>query len=109
MSTDQSPTGFMSNSIEMRKALSKVCKGKQGHCSRTEGGDHILCNGSAARLAVIFPVKLCKAILSGFSNQLRRDGVTSSGVIGLLEADRGRNNEPSMDDESAMLVQQDIR
>ena len=25
------PTGFMSNSSEIRKASSKVCKGKQGH------------------------------------------------------------------------------
>ena len=99
----------MSNSIEIRKALSKVCKGKQGHCSRTEGGDHILCNGRVARLAVIFPVKLCKAILSGFSNQLRRDGVTSPGVIGMHEADHGRHNESSMHDVSAMLMQQDVR
>ena len=53
------PTGFMSNSIERRKALSKTCKGKQGHCSRADGGDHILCNGRVARLAAIFPVKLC--------------------------------------------------
>ena len=92
----------MSNSIEIRKALSKVCKGKQGHRSRTAGGDHILYNGRVARLAAIFPVRLCKAILSGFSNHLRRDGVTSSGVIGMHEADRGRNNEPSMDDGSAI-------
>ena len=62
-----------------------------------------------ARLAAIFPVKLCKAILSGFSNKLRRDGVTSPGVIGMHEADHGRNNEPSMDDGSAMLMQQDVQ
>ena len=99
----------MSNSIEVRKALSKACKGKQGHCSRTEGGDHILCNGRVARLAAIFPVKLCKAILSGFSNQLRRDGVTVPGVIGMHEAEHGRNNEPSIDDGSAMLMQQEAR
>ena len=101
------PTGFISDSIEIRKALSKTCKGKQGHCSRAEGGDHILCNGRVARLAAIFPVNLCKAILSGFSNQLRRDGVTSPGVISMHDADHGRNNETNMDDGSTMLLQQD--
>ena len=67
------PTGFMSNSIEVMKALSKICNGQHGHCSRPEGGYHVLCNGRVARMAAIFPVKLCKAILSGFSRQLRND------------------------------------
>ena len=80
------PTGFMSNSIEIRRALSKTCKGKRGQCSRSEGGDHILCNGRVARWAAIFQVRCCKAILSGFSSQLRRDGVTTPGVIGMHEA-----------------------
>jgi hypothetical protein len=30
-------------------------------------------------------VKLCKAILSGFSNQLRRDGLVTNGVVGMHE------------------------
>ena len=38
-------TGFMFNSSEVRKALSKVCNGRHGHCSRPEGGEHVLCNG----------------------------------------------------------------
>ena len=103
------PTGFMSNSIEIRKVSSKTCTGKPGHCSRAEGGNRILSNGRVALLAAICPVKLCKAILSGFSNQLLRDGVTSPGVIGMHEADQGRNNETSMDDGSAMLIQQDVK
>ena len=89
----KTPTGFMSNSIEIRKALSKTCKGKRGQCSRSEDGEHILCNGRVARLAAIFPFRLCKAILSGFSNQLRRDGVTAPGVIGMHGAEHDRNDE----------------
>ena len=52
-------------------------------------------------------MKLCKAILSGFGNQLRQDGVTNSGVIGMHEADNGRNVEPSIDDGSALTMQQE--
>ena len=89
----------------IRKALSKTCMGKRGQCSRSEGGDHILCNGRVARSAAIFPVRLCKAILSGSSNQLRRDGVTTPGVIGIQEADHGKNNEHTKDDGSAMIMQ----
>ena len=48
-----------------------------------------------------------EAILSGFSNQLRRDGVTSPGVIGMHEFDRGRNNETNTDDGSAVIMQRD--
>ena len=80
------PTGF----IALRKALSKTCTGKRGQYRRSESGDHILCNGRVARFAAMFPVRRYKAILSGFSNQLRRDGVTAPGVIGMHEAEHGK-------------------
>ena len=37
---------------------------------------HVLCIGRAARMTAIFLMRLCKAILSDFSNQLRTDGVS---------------------------------
>ena len=46
-------------------------------------------------------------MLSGFSNQLRRDGVTTPGVIGMHEAEHGRNDEHTKDDGSAMIMQRD--
>ena len=95
----------MSNSIEVRKALSKICNGKHGHCSRPEGGYHVLCNGRVARMAAIFPVKLCKPILSGFSRQLRKDGLITDGVVGMHECEHGRNREAKVDDGSVMSVQ----
>ena len=95
----------MSNSSEVRKALSKVCNGRHGHCSRPEGGDHVLCNVRVARTAAIFPVKLCKAILSGFSRQLRRDGLVTEGVVGMHECEGGRSHEAEVDDGAIMSIQ----
>ena len=66
----EKPTGFMSNSDGIRKSLSKTCSGKHGQCSRSTGGEHVLCNGRVARMAAIFTIRLCKAILEGFKNQL---------------------------------------
>ena len=81
------PTGFMSNCPGIRKALSKICSGRHGQCSRAEGGDHILCNGRVARMAAIFPLKLCKAILSGLRSQLKSDGIVIDGEVGLHAID----------------------
>ena len=92
------PTGFMSNSPHIRKALSKLCKGKHGHCSRPAGGEHILCNGRVARMAAIFPVGLCKAILSGLKAQLKSDGIVCNGVVGLHEADEGLVKDAELGD-----------
>ena len=39
--------------------------------------------GKAARLAGIYPFKLCAAILKGFSNQLTKDGIIQPGCVGL--------------------------
>ena len=98
------PTGFMSNSSEVRKAVSKVCNGKHGHCSRLEGGYHVLCNGRFARMAAIFPVNLCKAILRGLSRPVRKDGLITDGVVGMNEFEHGRNHEAEVDDGSIMSV-----
>ena len=79
------PSGFMSNSECIRQALSKLCTGKNGLCSREQGGQHIQCRGLVARKAAVYPAKLCKAILRGLKDQLRRDGYTCNGVVGMQE------------------------
>ena len=77
------PTGWMSNSEETLKALSRRCSGRNGECSRAKGGRHTTCNGQTARRAAIYPFRLCKSILQGFRNQLRRDGVVEANVVGM--------------------------
>ena len=37
-------------------------------------------------MAALFHFKLCCAILVGFSNQLKKDGVCKEGFVGMLEA-----------------------
>ena len=77
------PTGWMSNSEETLKMLSKRCSGKGGDCSRAKKGQHQTCGGRTARDAAIYPFQLCKAILQGFRNQLRKDGVMEVNVVGM--------------------------
>ena len=69
------PTMFLTNAPELAKELRLRCSGRGGDCSRTQGGKHAQCRGKTARAAAIYHFKLCKAILRGFRNQLRRDGV----------------------------------
>ena len=61
----------------------KKCNGKNGQCSRPNGGEHVLCNGRVARMAAIFPLKLCRAILGGLKSQLKKDGVVCNGQVGM--------------------------
>ena len=44
-----------------------------------------------ARMAAIFPIRLCKAILEGFRNQLKKDGVVFEGVVGMHDADQSNS------------------
>ena len=76
-------TSFMSNSPYILGELQRKCQGRHGQCSRKEGGKHALCMGRAARLAAIFPLRLCTAILRGFSKQLTHDGIIKPGSVGL--------------------------
>ena len=77
------PTGWASNSEEVRKVLQARCLGKGGQCSRNGGGIHRTCCGGLARRAAVYPMKLCRAILRGFRNQLRADGRLADGVAGI--------------------------
>ena len=77
------PTKFMTNSPCIAKALSLRCSGRLGWCSRTKGGRHALCNGERAKAAAIYPFALCRAILTGFRNQMIADGRLKPGPVGL--------------------------
>jgi len=76
------PTGWMSNSPEILKKLSKRCRGV-GECSRRTGGRHATASGRVAREAAIYPFKLCRAILEGCKNQLLKDGKLLAGARGI--------------------------
>jgi len=99
------PTGFMSNCAGIRKALSKTCLGRKGNCSRIAGGQHILCNGRVARMAAIFPVRLCKAILGGLRDQLRADGAVHDGVVGIHEHERHVSNDADVSSPASCRVE----
>ena len=49
---------------------------------------HAQCRGQVARKAAVYDFKLCKAILMGFRDQLRADGLYKDGFVGMME-DRG--------------------
>ena len=76
------PTGFMSNSPEILKALSKRCSGVRDSvvagtgtwCSRKQGGKHAPCAGSICREMAKYPRELCRAVIRGFTTQLHADG-----------------------------------
>jgi len=77
------PTGWMSNSKKVLEALSRRCSGRGGECSASPGQKHVICEGQVARRAAQYPFELCKAILSGFKEQLTEDGVLHIGVLGM--------------------------
>ena len=86
------PTGFMTNTPELGKELAMRCSGRSGNCSRPEGGTHAQCRGKTARMASMYHVKLCRAILVGSSNQLTHDGTCNEGFIGMLDSNRERSD-----------------
>ena len=90
------PTSFMTNAPELARELRDRCTGKNGACSRPEGGTHAQCRGKTARLAAIYHFKLCRAILVGFRRQLTADGICKSGFIGMLEAQQEKTEVPPL-------------
>ena len=77
------PTGFMTNSECIAKALARVCHGRDGSCSRPGGGTHRLCSGSHARRAAVYPPGLCRAIIKGIMEQLKADDLLIDGCYGV--------------------------
>ena len=77
------PTGWMSSNPHVLESLRRRCLGRHGECSRAGGGQHGTTTGRAAREAAVYPYKLCKAILTGLSKQLKAEGRMRDGVIGI--------------------------
>ena len=84
------PTTFITNAPELAQQLRRRCTGRGGACSRVGGGQHAQCRGKTARMAAMYHFKLCRAILVGFRNQLRKDGTYTDGFVGMLETGSGR-------------------
>ena len=80
----KTPTQFLTNAPELAKRLRSRCSGREGMCSRPGGGEHAQCRGKAARKVAVYDFKLCKAILVGFRDQLRADGLYKDGLVVLL-------------------------
>ncbi len=81
------PTGFMTNSIAIGRALSRRCEGIGGLCSRPEGGKHRTCCGKHARAAQRYPRGLCRALLRGVRDQMCADGLLKDGCYGVQAPD----------------------
>ena len=77
------PTGLMSNSTEIRHALSRVCEGRNGGCSRPERGRHTTCQGCIAKDMAKYARELCRAVLRGLTAQLRTDRRLIDGCYGI--------------------------
>ena len=90
------PTGFMTNSAMLARALSKRCEGVHGWCSRRTGGQHGLCSGKHSREAAKYPRSLCRAILRGVRDQLREDGIVKDGCFGMQVPDDDAEVERSI-------------
>ena len=48
------PIGFMSNAPELLEELNRRCFGRNGLCTRRNGGRHVQCIGKVAQRAAIF-------------------------------------------------------
>ena len=81
------PSGFMSNSPMVLKALSKQCEGRNGRCSRPGGGSHVLLEGQLTKDAAIHPRGLCRAMFRGASQQLKADKLVKGGCFGIQVPD----------------------
>ena len=63
-----------------------------------------MCNGMVVRRAAMFPLELCKAVLIGFREQLRRDEAWSRGSAGMQHHAFIHLAEGMSDDEHAKLL-----
>ena len=82
------PTDFVTNSGYICQNLTKVCQGRHGYCrgnKSSEGMRHRPCEGKVAKKAAIYPQELCRAVLRGLAKQLRADGMTVNGEVGMMK------------------------
>ena len=75
------PTGFLTNAELLAEELQARCGGKNGICSK--GLRHQMCEGKHAKAAAIYPDELCKAMLKGIANQLKRDKLLHADEFGM--------------------------
>ena len=61
--------------------MAKRCTGTKGLCS--DGRPHGSTIGRTARGAAVYPFELCRAILVGLRDQLRKDGKLRPGEFGI--------------------------
>ncbi len=90
------PSGFMTNSPAIAEALTVRCQGAHGMCSRPQGGQHRVCSGRHAKQAAIYPKSLCRAIIKGVRDQLRRDGQIKDGCFGVQAPDEDAEVERNL-------------
>ncbi len=90
------PTGFMTNSPMIARAVGARCGGRDGWCSRSKGGRHRLCSGQHAKDAAVYPRSLCRAILRGVRDQLREDNVLKDGCFGVQAPDEDAQVEQNL-------------
>ncbi len=81
------PTGFMSNSSKVLEALSRRCEGRNGRCTRPNGGQHVVLEGKLAREAAKYPRELCRAVPKGTAAQPREDRRLHQGCFGIQAVD----------------------
>ena len=86
------PTGFMSNCDDVLDQLHRRCKGRNGQCSRPQGGTHQLCQGKVARRAAIFQRELCEGVLIG----LRDDEAEELRAFRALHAEQEQQREEQL-------------
>ena len=90
------PTGFLSNAPMLLRALNKRCEGRNGDCSRSEGGVHVPVEGRIARESAIYSKGLCRTILAGIKAQMHEDGLLQQGCFG----QQARDDEKQRSDEA---------
>ena len=94
------PTGFLSNSPAIRRALSLRCTGSDGTCSRPGGGRHVTAEGVVAKDAARYPRSLCRAMLRGVAEQLKEDSLVKSGCFGVQVPDDDTKVENELKNQS---------
>jgi hypothetical protein len=89
------PTRFMSSSTAILEALSRRCAGDHPHAP--------LLGGTRARDAAVYPPDLCRAIVEGAAEQLRRDdrAYCIAAVASEVHCDEAQGRTRDEDDEVA--------
>ena len=75
------PTGWMTNSPKIAKALSRRCTNELG---TEKWHRHVLLMGGKAKACQVYPMKLVKAILKGLKAQLRADLLLQLNHVGTV-------------------------